>query len=66
MAKGGVVSCKVRVLEGALRVTPEDQSALTEEELGAGWRLARAHATGPLTLEAGQWVTPILADFERM
>ena len=65
--EGWCGSCKVRVLEGALRVTPEDQSALTEEELAAGWRLAcRAHATGPLTLEAGQWVTPILADLERM
>jgi uncharacterized 2Fe-2S/4Fe-4S cluster protein (DUF4445 family) len=65
--EGWCGSCKVRVLEGALRVTPEDQSALTQAELAAGWRLAcRARATGPLTLEAGQWVTPILADFERM
>jgi uncharacterized 2Fe-2S/4Fe-4S cluster protein (DUF4445 family) len=65
--EGWCGSCKVRVLDGALPVTPEDKSALTEEELAAGWRLAcRAHATGPLTLEAGQWVTPILADFEKM
>jgi len=34
--EGWCGSCKVRVLEGALRVTPEDQSALTEEELAAG------------------------------
>jgi uncharacterized 2Fe-2S/4Fe-4S cluster protein (DUF4445 family) len=65
--EGWCGSCKVRVLEGTLRVTPEDQSVFTEEELAAGWRLAcRAHATGFVTLEAGQWVTPVLADFERM
>jgi uncharacterized 2Fe-2S/4Fe-4S cluster protein (DUF4445 family) len=65
--EGWCGSCKVRVLEGALPVTPEDRAALTEQELAAGWRLACwACATGSLTLEAGQWITPILADFERM
>jgi uncharacterized 2Fe-2S/4Fe-4S cluster protein (DUF4445 family) len=63
--EGWCGSCKVRVLEGDLAVTAEDRAALTDEELASGWRLAcRAHATGPLTLAAGQWVTPILADFE--
>ena len=65
--EGWCGSCKVRVLEGVLPVTPEDRSTLTEEEIGAGWRLAcRAHATGPLTFQAAQWQTPILADFQPM
>jgi uncharacterized 2Fe-2S/4Fe-4S cluster protein (DUF4445 family) len=65
--EGWCGSCKVRVLEGGLQATPEDRAALTEDEIAAGWRLAcRACATGSLTLEAGQWIVPILADFERM
>jgi len=65
--EGRCGSCRIRVLEGALLVTPEDKSALTEEEIATGWRLGcRARATGSLTLEVGQWVTPILADFEKM
>lgn len=65
--EGWCGACKIRVLEGALPATPEDRAALTEEAIAAGWRLAcRARAAGPVTLEAGQWVTPILADFERM
>jgi uncharacterized 2Fe-2S/4Fe-4S cluster protein (DUF4445 family) len=65
--EGWCGSCKVRVLEGTLPVTPEDRAALTEEQLAAGWRLGcRACATGPLTLEAAQWIIPILADFEKM
>ena len=65
--EGRCGSCRVRVLEGELVVTPEDESALTREEIAAGWRLAcRARATGPLTLEVDQWVTPILGDFQEM
>ena len=65
--EGRCGSCRVRVLEGELVVTPEDESALTREEIAAGWRLAcRARATGPLTLEVDQWVTPILGEFQEM
>jgi uncharacterized 2Fe-2S/4Fe-4S cluster protein (DUF4445 family) len=65
--EGRCGSCRIRVLEGNLALTPEDQSALTEEEMEAGWRLAcRARVTRPVTLEVGQWVSPILSDFEEV
>lgn len=59
--------CRVRVLEGALPARIEDKCVFTEEELAQGWRLAcRARAETPLTLEVGQWTTPVLADFTRL
>ncbi|MGC8792221.1 MAG: ASKHA domain-containing protein, partial [Bryobacteraceae bacterium] len=61
--RGLCTRCRVRVLEGTLRVTDEDRRVFTPSELAAGWRLAcRARAEGPLTLEIGQWETAILAD----
>jgi uncharacterized 2Fe-2S/4Fe-4S cluster protein (DUF4445 family) len=55
--------CRVRLLAGALAVTPEMEQAFTPAELALGWRLAcRALVEGPLTLEVGQWETPILTD----
>jgi len=55
--------CRVRLIEGRLPITAEDQRALRPAELAAGWRLAcHARIEGPLTLEIGQWETAILAD----
>lgn len=61
--KGRCKGCRVRVLEGALPVTPEDAKMLRSEELAAGWRLAcQSRAQADLTLELAQWEVPILAD----
>lgn len=55
--------CRVRVLNGWLPVTPEQEQVLTGEEIAAGWRLACcSKAEGDLTLELGQWEAAILAD----
>jgi uncharacterized 2Fe-2S/4Fe-4S cluster protein (DUF4445 family) len=55
--------CRVKVLEGRLPITPEQEQLLTREELAAGWRLACCgKAEGNLTLELGQWEAAILAD----
>ncbi len=55
--------CRVRVLEGSLAVTEADRRAFSSAEIKAGWRLAcHARAEADLTLEIGQWETPILAD----
>ena len=55
--------CRVRVIEGALPVTPEQARILSPEEIGAGWRLAcHCSAGGDLVLELAQWEAAILAD----
>lgn len=62
--RGRCRGCRVKVLEGLLAETPEQQAILTAQELSTGWRLAcRSMAGGPLTLEIAQWQTPILADY---
>ncbi len=62
--RGRCRGCRVKVLEGSLPETPEQEAILTAQELSAGWRLAcRGLAGGPLTLEIAQWQTPILADY---
>ena len=61
--RGRCRGCRIRVLEGNLPVTPEDERALTSAERDAGWRLAcRARVQGDLRLELAQWETPVLAD----
>ncbi len=61
--RGRCKGCRVRVLDGALPATAEDQRSLSPEELAAGWRLAcRAKADGPLKLELAQWEPAILSD----
>ena len=55
--------CRVRVLEGAIAITPEMEQVFTPAELAGGWRLACcSRAEGPLALEVAQWEMPILAD----
>jgi len=58
--------CRVRVMEGTLPVTPEQEQMLTPEEIAAGWRLScQCRAEGDLTLELAQWEAQILADATR-
>lgn len=60
---GACRGCRVRVIQGALAVTPEMEEAFTAEELAAGWRLAcRGRVESALTLEVAQWETPVLGD----
>ena len=61
--KGRCKGCRVRVIGGALSITPEDGKMLSPEQLAAGWRLAcRSRAESDLILELAQWDVPILAD----
>jgi len=55
--------CRVRVLEGTLPVTAEQERILSPGELDAGWRLAcHCRAEEDLTLELAQWEAAILSD----
>jgi uncharacterized 2Fe-2S/4Fe-4S cluster protein (DUF4445 family) len=55
--------CRVRLLEGRLPLTADEEKILSAEEIAAGWRLAcRARAVEDITLEIGQWELAILAD----
>jgi uncharacterized 2Fe-2S/4Fe-4S cluster protein (DUF4445 family) len=58
--------CKVRVLEGEVPVTAAMRQALSEEEIGDGWRLAcRASAAGRVVVEVEQWSPCALTDETR-
>ena len=64
--RGRCKGCRVRILDGELPITPEDQERLEARELAAGWRLAcRAHADRDLRIELAQWEATILADDSR-
>ena len=55
--------CKVRVLEGEVPVTPAMRDALSQQEIGKGWRLACcASAAGRVVVEAEQWSLRVLTD----
>jgi len=61
--RGQCRKCLVKLVEGSLPPTEDEQRILQPAELAEGWRLAcRAAATGDITLEVGQWETAILAD----
>jgi uncharacterized 2Fe-2S/4Fe-4S cluster protein (DUF4445 family) len=61
--RGRCKGCRVKVLHGALEVTPEESARLTRAELEQGWRMACRHAmSGELTLELAQWEMPVLGD----
>lgn len=56
-------SCRVKVLEGALSLSPEQEAILSRREIMDGWRLAcRCHAESDITLEINQWEAAILSD----
>ena len=55
--------CRVRVIEGELPITPEQEQLLSRADLESGWRLSCCgRAEGNLTLELAQWEARILAD----
>ena len=61
--RGRCKGCKIKVLEGSLPITAEDEQKLSPAELAEGWRLAcRARAEGNLRIELAQWEAAILAD----
>ncbi|MGD0001630.1 MAG: ASKHA domain-containing protein [Bryobacteraceae bacterium] len=60
-------SCRIRVVEGEVPVTDEMRAALSDDELGGGWRLGCfAVAQGPVTVEVEQWSAPILVGHETL
>jgi uncharacterized 2Fe-2S/4Fe-4S cluster protein (DUF4445 family) len=61
--RGECGGCRVRVVEGALPATPEDEAVLGPERTAAGWRLAcRGRAEADAMLEVAEWPHPILGD----
>lgn len=61
--KGKCKGCRVRVVEGDLALTPEQERMLSAEDRAAGWRLScQCRATSDLVLELAQWEAQILAD----
>jgi uncharacterized 2Fe-2S/4Fe-4S cluster protein (DUF4445 family) len=55
--------CRVRVVEGSLSLSPEQERMLSPEERTAGWRLScQCRAESDLVLELAQWEAQILAD----
>jgi uncharacterized 2Fe-2S/4Fe-4S cluster protein (DUF4445 family) len=61
--RGRCRRCRVRVCEGSLDITPEQEQLLTPDEIAQGWRLAcRCEITEAVAIEIGQFESPILAD----
>lgn len=61
--RGRCKGCRVRVVEGQLPITKEQENKLTQEELKAGWRLScQCRAETDLELELAQWSAEILSD----
>lgn len=61
--RGRCKGCRVRVLQGTLALTPEQERVLSPREVDDGWRLAcHCRAESDLTLELAQWEAAILAD----
>ena len=64
--RGRCQGCRIKVIEGELRVTEEDARLLAPEAIAEGWRLAcRANVHDDLKLEIAQWDALILADDSR-
>lgn len=56
-------NCRVRILEGSLPLTPDEEAILAAAELAEGWRLAcRNRAESDVTLEVKQWEATVLVD----
>lgn len=61
--RGRCKGCRVRVLQGNLPVTPDQQRMLSPDELRSGWRLScQCRAEQDITLELAQWEASILTD----
>jgi len=55
--------CRIKVLQGEVPITPEQQLKLNTKELAEGWRLACCVlVTNDLTIELAQWEATILSD----
>jgi uncharacterized 2Fe-2S/4Fe-4S cluster protein (DUF4445 family) len=61
--RGRCKGCKIKLLEGSLPITSEEQLKFTKTELADGWRLACCqNAETDLRIELAQWEAAILAD----
>lgn len=61
--QGRCKGCRIKVLEGDLPSTEDDERLLSALELREGWRLAcRARVEGALRIELAQWDAEILGD----
>jgi uncharacterized 2Fe-2S/4Fe-4S cluster protein (DUF4445 family) len=61
--RGRCKGCRVRLLQGTLPVTDEQERMLTSEEIQAGWRLScQCSADRDITIELAQWEASILTD----
>jgi uncharacterized 2Fe-2S/4Fe-4S cluster protein (DUF4445 family) len=55
--------CRIKIVQGEVPITPEQQQKLSPKELAEGWRLACCVlVTNDLTIDLAQWETPILSD----
>lgn len=60
---GQCKGCRIRLIDGELKVSEHERELLTETEIDAGWRLACVHRVGnDLKLEIAQWEPSILSD----
>jgi uncharacterized 2Fe-2S/4Fe-4S cluster protein (DUF4445 family) len=61
--RGRCKGCRIKVLEGSLPLTSDEERLLTRAEIADGWRLAcRSQASDDLKIELAQWEAAILAD----
>jgi uncharacterized 2Fe-2S/4Fe-4S cluster protein (DUF4445 family) len=61
--RGLCKGCRIKVLGGALPITPEDEAKLSAADIADGWRLAcRGKADSDLRLDLAQWEATILSD----
>jgi uncharacterized 2Fe-2S/4Fe-4S cluster protein (DUF4445 family) len=61
--RGRCKRCRVKVLDGSLPVTPDEEALLSGRERSQGWRLAcHASAQAPVSLQVEQFRAPILTD----
>jgi len=61
--RGRCRRCRIRVVEGFLPATPDEEAVLSPEDLEQGWRLAcRSRAQEAVALQVEQFCAPILID----
>ncbi len=61
--RGRCKRCRVQLVEGALPISEEERSILSDQEREEGWRLAcRCRVEAPVALRVEQFRAPILVD----